>query len=491
MTASAKHADPQGRVGTTVAGRYFLQKLIGRGGMSDVYQATWLGPERPVALKLLRGSAAGGDEQVRRFEREAAAATRLVHPGSVEVLDFGRCPDGELFLAMELLPGRDLARVLSDEGQLTPERAARITGQLLDVLEAAHALGILHRDLKPANVMIAPAGAGAEQVKVLDFGNAWLDVPLPPDGRLTQEGFVQGTPAYMSPEQIRGEELDARSDLYAVGVVLYEMLAGVPPFGAQSAMAIAAQQLTEPPPPLQALCPGLPAPLEALVLRALAKDRAGRPGSAAAMREELVAALAGPSSADVPEKRPPPETELLAVPTVKRSRSRRNGAFAALATLALVAGAWMLLRPASGVPEARPEAAPLPFASAPKVASAPEPAAPPRPSAPLKLAPPSAPKSLPPPPAAKPRPVIRTVRGEFNSVPTPPPSTGDGVLVLQASPWAEVSVEDTMLGETPRELRIAAGTYTVRAVHPELGRREDTVTIRPGERTNWTARLGD
>lgn len=490
MTASAKHADPQGRVGSTVAGRYFLQKLIGRGGMSDVYQATWLGPERPVALKLLHGSAAGGDEQVRRFEREAAAATRLVHPGSVEVLDFGRCPDGEFFLAMELLPGRDLARVLSDQGRLTPERAANITGQLLDVLSAAHALGILHRDLKPANVMIAPTDAGAEQVKVLDFGNAWLDVPLPPDGRLTQEGFVQGTPAYMSPEQIRGEQLDARSDLYAVGVVLYEMLAGAPPFEAQTTMAIAARQLTEPPPPLQARCPGLPAPLEALVLRALAKDRGGRPGSAAAMREELVAALAGSASPGVTEKRPPPETELLAVPTVKRARSRLNGAMAALAAI-LLAGAWLLLRPTAGLPAARPAAAPRPLASAPEVPAAPDPAAPLLPPAPLTRAPPPVPKSRPPPPAAKSRPVIRTVRGELNSVPTPPPATGDGVLVLQANPWAEVSVEDTVLGETPRELRIAAGTYTVRAVHPELGSREDTVTIHPGERIQWTARLGD
>jgi len=505
---------PEARVGTTVAaGRFFLERLLGRGGMSDVYQATWVGPERPVALKLLRAQARDGGEALLRFQREAEATARLAHPGCTALLDWGRCSDGELYLAMELVGGRSLAQLLSEEGPLAPARAAHLAAGILDAIGAAHRAGIVHRDLKPANVMVV-AAPGGEQVKVLDFGIAWLSDRAGEAEPVTQEGFVPGTPAYMSPEQIRGEEVDPRSDLYAVGVLLHEMLAGAPPFAAPTALALAAQHLHAPPPGLPA---GIPAGLAAAVARALAKDRSLRPGSAEELRQALLTSAEGGGGA-TPPLPDLPSTELL--PVARRRRAAPLLApllAAALGTAWLSASAWRGSSPAPPPPPpaaaSAPDLAPAP-AARPAPASPPAPLLPPA-SAAVERPPPDAPPRAPGPTASptgstRPAPVavpraaepvaepparppepspIRAVRGQLDSVPTPPRATGDGVLVLLAIPWAEVSVAGVPLGETPRELRLAAGTYPVRAVHPDLGAQETTVTIGPGERTLWTARF--
>jgi hypothetical protein len=259
--------------------------------MADVYKATDRRSDRLVALKVLRGSSSRDEERFRRFEREAWAASRLRNRNSIQVSDFGVTPDGLVYLAMDFVCGPTLARVIAEEAPLDDARALHIGAQILSALMEAHALGIVHRDLKPANVMLELSPNGTELVKVVDFGIATSAGPVEGEARLTQEGMVYGTPGYMSPEQIRGEELDGRSDLYAVGVMLFEMLTGALPFEAPTPVGIAAKHLSDPPPRLTDRRPAraVDPVLEAIVTGALEKSPAMRAASAAAMRDALLA----------------------------------------------------------------------------------------------------------------------------------------------------------------------------------------------------------
>ncbi len=495
-------------IGTKVAGKYFVHHLLGRGGMADVYKATQLGDDRAVALKVLRPSALP-DEGTRRFQREAAAASRLRHRNSIEVLDFGTAEDGVVYLAMEFVPGRTLARAIADEAPLAGCRVVHIAAQVLDALGEAHVLGIVHRDLKPANVMLDPLRDGTEFVKVVDFGMALLRDQGRPEPRFTQQGMVCGTPAYMSPEQIRGERLDARSDLYSVGVMLFEMLTGTLPFEAPSPMAVAARHLTDPAPRMSQVRPDRPIAheIEALVARTLEKDRALRPVSAAAMREALVAALPesgqGLPRRELPATLPFPSSAVVLPGRLEAGapgpdpRRRRAALAAALALVMVVAFATAVstalrhARAHSTQAQAPSPEAVTPAPAIPPVSAAPPAAtvAAPRSPAVLERRPAAAPLTPPPGGRATPRRevalAIRLVRGELNSVSTPPAATGDGVLVLQATPWAQVALDGRPLGETPREVRLQAGIYVVRAVHPELGVREERVSVRAGERETW------
>lgn len=501
------------RVGTTVSGRYFVHRLLALGGTGRVYEATRTDDDRPVALKLL--AAADGD-RLRRWEREAAIASRLRHADCVQPLDAGPDGHGGYFIAMELVRGRDLARVLQEEGPLPILRAARIAARVLSVLAEAHGAGVIHRDLKPANIMVVASPEGAEGVKVLDFGIATLIEAEAETGqaRPTHEGIAHGTPAYMSPEQIRGEPLDPRSDLYAVGALLFELLAGRAPFEGASPMAVAARQLTEAAPGLAERRPDAPPPLVALVARALERDRGRRPASADAMRQELARATEGVREpAPLPRRMLPP-TETFAVdavaPTTARRRPFTAVALALLAGVAAVAVAGALrARSSMGEPlgpaPSTEATAEVTHAAAPTVAGASAaagsgltPASAGTAAAPLAAAKgegarpavkAAAQRPVAPPPPS--RPAIRLVRGELNTVPTPPASTGDGILILQATPWAVVAIGEEPLGETPREVRIAAGVHRVRATHPDLGTREDRVVVTAGERTLWTARFGE
>lgn len=283
---------PDARLGRTLGSRFRLLSVLGHGGTGTVYEAEQVGLSRRVALKVLHTHVATSPGAVARFQREATLMARLQHPGAAQVYDFGE-DGGELFLAMERLHGETLDAAGFRQGPLPLSVAVEVVAQVLEVLEAAHALGIVHRDLKPANIMLL-GELSSPRVKVLDFGLAQLMEGWQ-QPRITAAGMVHGTPAYMSPEQCRGEPLDGRSDLYSLGCVLHELIIGQPPFPAESPAETMSGHLYRPPPPMRQLRPHLelaPA-LEALVLECLAKVKEQRPENAQVMRLRLLQTLTG------------------------------------------------------------------------------------------------------------------------------------------------------------------------------------------------------
>lgn len=276
----------EGRVGSVVAGKYRLDGFLSRGGMGTVYRATHVMLGKPCAVKLIRPDLVTSPELVRRFLREARAAAALAHPHIVVVFDLGEGLDGTLYIAMELVQGRSLNEVLRAEGPMAPARIVRLLRQVAGALALAHREHIVHRDLKPQNLMIARDSEGGEAIKLLDFGIAKT---FGEHTELTATGLVLGTPQYMSPEQVSGGEVDHRTDLYALGVILYQMLAGEVPFHAPSTPALLMKHVNEPPEPPSRRRPDLriPPALDAVALRCLEKDPARRFQSA----EEFAAAL--------------------------------------------------------------------------------------------------------------------------------------------------------------------------------------------------------
>ncbi len=294
-----KKADYDVLVGRTIAGKYVVEDHIGSGAMGAVFRARQIALEKTIALKVMHGEHADDPAFAARFHREAKAASRLNHPNSIQVIDFGAEPDGLLYIAMEYLDGRSLHSVLRDEWPLEPARIADILMQTLAALAVAHDLGVVHRDLKPENVMILSGtdddGRPKDIVKVCDFGIAKITDPRAyrgngerdSEGPVTTAGFLVGTPEYMSPEQGRGEKLDPRSDLYSVGVILFEMLTRRVPFDAENAIGIVLKHITEEPPVPSQLVPGTDPRLDAIAIRALRKFREERYPSARDMRAEL------------------------------------------------------------------------------------------------------------------------------------------------------------------------------------------------------------
>ena len=257
---------------TVLAGKYLLESVIGSGAFGSVYRARHLGLDHRVAVKVLKAGSASSPEAAERFRREGVAACRVRHPNAVTVMDFGVTAGGAPFLVMELLDGRSLDAEIARAAPMPALRCAEILVPLCGVLAEAHQVGILHRDIKPANVFLHKSRIG-ETVKVLDFGIAKL---LDAGQSLTVEGGIVGTPAYMAPERFRGAVLDGKSDVYSLGVLLYQMLSGRLPFHAPDAdlLAVAMMHLNEEPPPLKG---DVPAGVEDVVRAALAKDPAHRP----------------------------------------------------------------------------------------------------------------------------------------------------------------------------------------------------------------------
>ncbi|GAB4214376.1 MAG: hypothetical protein OHK0013_39010 [Sandaracinaceae bacterium] len=276
-------------VGRMIAGRYKVTGILGEGGMGAVYIAEHLLLGRKVALKRLHPELAGDEKAVARFQREARAAAATGHEHIVEVLDLGYAEDGAPYLVMEYLRGSSLAQVLKQEGRLPAARVTHILGQVLAALAAVHAQQIVHRDLKPDNVFLTRRGGVADYVKVLDFGISKMKHEDGAPNDLTRTGVTMGTPFYMSPEQARGvRKLDHRVDLYAVAVIAYECLTGRLPLTGDNYHALLQQILRVEPAPPSSLVPGLPAGLDAVVLRGLAKDPDARFETAT----EMLAALA-------------------------------------------------------------------------------------------------------------------------------------------------------------------------------------------------------
>ncbi len=278
-------------VGVVIDEKYRLDAAIGAGGMGSVYRATHLHMNATVAVKLLNKSLTGDQQAVERFRREAQAAARIRHPHAVSVTDFGVGNTGHVYIVMEYLEGTDLRARLVKDHVIRPAEAITIILQALGAIGKAHSKGVIHRDLKPDNIWLTrDEETGQPSVKVLDFGIAKLQ-DHKGSGALTQHGMIVGTPQYMSPEQVQGEELDARSDIYSLGIVLYEMLCGRPPFKSDNAFVIANKHVNERPRPIDDVNPDVPRPLAAAVMRALAKQRSGRPATAKDFALELTNAL--------------------------------------------------------------------------------------------------------------------------------------------------------------------------------------------------------
>lgn len=307
--------------GSMVDERFRIEAHLASGGMGEVYRANHVHLKRPVALKLLKRVFAADAEMWARFQREAELVSKLESPHVVRVFDFGRTHDGQPYLAMEYVEGTTLDVAL-EEGALSPERATRFLIQICDGLAEAHALGVIHRDLKPGNLIIGHRRDGSELVKILDFGIARIgDAPGRTDKqKLTQTGFVVGTPAYIAPEQALGDDVDGRADIYALGCVAYELLTGQPPFRAPELAKVISMQLTATPAPLESVKADLaqhPA-LCAAILRALSKEREKR----FATVQEFIKALEGPLETPSTEGQPispdewPPPAPSAPIPVV-------------------------------------------------------------------------------------------------------------------------------------------------------------------------------
>ncbi len=306
--------EPESLVGTTLDGRYVLTAHLATGGMGAVFRAQHVHLRKEFAVKVLRPDLTGSADLVERFRREAEIASALDHDNIVKVSDFGRSEAGYLFLVMELLTGESLFDRLRREGFLSPEDAVPVLWQICAALEAAHALGVVHRDLKPENVFLARSASGREVTKILDFGIAKIADPT--SGSATQAGIVVGTPEYLSPEQAMGSPIDARADVYAVGLMAWRVLAGRHPFKAEDARALLMMQATRPVPPLTDPRPDLAAypSLVAAVAKACAKEPIARHQSAALLRLDLAAAL-GPAFMMPPGATPAPPPSMSASPS--------------------------------------------------------------------------------------------------------------------------------------------------------------------------------
>jgi serine/threonine-protein kinase len=374
---------PDPHLGTVLHGRYLVSERLAEGAMAVVYRGERVGLKRQVAIKFLHESYASSEDGMRRFEVEARAMSRLAHPNCVAVTDYG-LDNGSPYLVMDFVTGRSLRDILEDEVRLRPGRAVSMLRQVLAGLTHAHGQGIIHRDMKPENIVVSSVEGHGEQVRILDFGLAKLR-----DENSVTSGMAVGTPGYMSPEQTVGEKVDQRADLYATGIILFELLTGRKPFQADSPFDVMRMHREAPVPPLSAMAPDISVSfeLEAVVRRALAKSRSERFATAGDFLEAIEAT---------------PEAEGSQGGAARPASARGRMLAAVAASLVLTAGSaaavfWLLTREADRRPpetsraEAAP-AAPRPVEDpsvAPAPASATDPPPAPQPPAPATDPPPA------------------------------------------------------------------------------------------------------
>lgn len=341
-----REQDDSGLIGTVVAGRYRILRRLGEGATAAVFLAEHLRIGRRDAIKILFGSVAADPEAAARFLRGARNVSTIQHPNVCTIYDFGEAENGIQFLAMEYVPGESLSSLLAREGSVPPERAIEITQQVASALHAAHEAGIVHRDLKPGNIMVSRNRDGSDAVKVVDFDIAKGPAEPGAEGsELTRVGFVIGTPEYMSPEQLTGERLDGRSDVYSLGVVLFRMLTGSLPFRGREPQDLMVERLTKPPLRLDEVAPDrhFPPTLQQTLDRALARRPTDRQESAAALAQDLAAA------------REPETPPTIFAPTHRVARwGARTWVAAGAAAALLLAGSGLIVHWRSAAPEDPP-----------------------------------------------------------------------------------------------------------------------------------------
>lgn len=474
--------------GSVFHDRYEILAPLGEGGMGVVYKARDRSLDEAVAIKILRPEFAQDPVMAERFKGEIRLARKVRHRNVCTIHDYGE-DQGRLFISMELVDGVDVKRILREGGAFPPSQAYDIALQVAEGLQAVHEAGIIHRDLKTPNLIRDASGT----VRLMDFGIA----KRYGEATLTATGNIMGTPEYMSPEQAQGHSVDFRSDVYALGVVIYELFTGRVPFKGDTPISTILKQLNEPPP--LDVPPTLPAELKPILRRCLAKDPEARPSSARQVAEGLRRARergieTGPTVR--PTVRP-----TVAMPVVPDAPPRRlRPAFAALPVIAAaaIAGVWwagqrreaepaapavnpVLASPAETPPvvsTAPPTLAPSASAASPPATPTPRPASPspqPRKSAPAVLATAPAPSPTPSPPAATPRPAASAVE-----------PAGSGWLLVVVRPWGEVSVDGRPVGTTPLErFQVPSGTHTLTVRHPAYPPLTRQVVVRRDE----TARI--
>ena len=363
--ASRDRRDPY--VGCVIDGRYKVETVLGEGGMGIVYRCTHTIIGKKLALKVLRADLARDGEVTERFLNEAKAASAIGNPHIIDISDFGQFPDGSTYFVMEYLTGRALNGTGADGQRMSMDRILKIARQLGEGLAAAHAQGIVHRDLKPDNIFLIQRGADKEFVKILDFGIAKVSTS---EGKLTRAGAVFGTPHYMSPEQAAGTSVDARGDIYSLGIILYELVSGKVPFDSDNFMGVLTQHMYKAPTLLAEVTPNaelLPPGLETIVMKCLAK----RPEQRYQSMDELVADIDNVTAGVKPTAARVAREDLTepgsyyedSTPSGARGKKRRLAWLGAGVVVALVAGAAVLTRKPSA-PKA-PPAEPVALAPAP------------------------------------------------------------------------------------------------------------------------------
>jgi serine/threonine protein kinase len=377
------------RVGSTLGGRYLIERLCGEGAMGRVYEARHVDIGRRLAVKILHSTYLSSAELVERFRREARAASKVGHPNIVDVTDSGTTSDGAFYFVMEFLDGVDLEQLIARDGRLPVERALRIAGQISRAVQAAHAGEIIHRDLKPANVMLVSRKDEEDFVKVLDFGiSRNMDLEQSGEGHkrgLTRPDVAVGTPVYMSPEQAAGVRADALTDVYAVGGLLYEMLTATPPCEGDDVLTVLNKKATQDPEPIGKLRPELPADVQRLVTRALSRSPKDRQPTMTALKDEILACLVASHGAPLPAPgagRMTP-TPMPLASTISRGNTERTVVLKARpwmvgvgagALVAILAAGWFARRDAAPTPNNTDE--PSTVAEAVPATSAPPPSAP-------------------------------------------------------------------------------------------------------------------